>query len=420
MKQIFTLGLIMGLSLALHAQDLEKRHSFAKAYFGIDMLFTPDYGSSTFLNAEGQTTSFERSGFLTPAFNFGGTHFWGYADFFVSITTSPLSLGEDAVPHSTRYGAQTGFRIYPFPLRDHQLRPYAGYKFSPIRYRQETPTGEKYQITQTRSAFDLGLGYRRPGLYAYLSYNRLLNPNLDIHISRDNTASTRLPDHFFSLGLNLMLETTAGSFTPAAQKMNALLNERSQLGLFFGVGPSSAFPTQDSPYHEENYPFLDQRAMPAIFPDFVLGYHFSRPDIVLATSFRPIRQRREAYSFEQTLRRNSLVLEGYKFLFDYHGFAPFLGLGMSWESLRLQERDGETAITDIRQQLATPSIVFGWDIRPGKKGDYWMLRTNLRYSPWLQFEHRGAAISLQQLEFNFIQFVYYPQRARKQREFAAN
>lgn len=57
-------------------------------------------------------------------------------------------------------------------------------------------------------------------------------------------------------------------------------------------------------------------------------------------------------------------------------------------------------------------LVFGWDIRPSEKGDWWLLRTNLRLPPQLAVQHDEQTWSLKHLEFNFIQFVLYPQRKK--------
>ena len=58
----------------------------------------------------------------------------------------------------------------------------------------------------------------------------------------------------------------------------------------------------------------------------------------------------------------------------------------------------------------SPNIVFGWDIRPSEFGDWWILRTNLRYFPQLKINKGANYLSLQHLEFNFIQLVIYPQK----------
>lgn len=184
-------------------------------------------------------------------------------------------------------------------------------------------------------------------------------------------------------------------------------------GFFLGAGPSSPFPTNSSNYINEFFPFLDDKALPSIFPDVGIGYHFSKTDLVTAISFRPMQQNRKAYGFDQTIKRKSIIIETYKFLTDYHGFAPYVGLGFSYENLKLIEFDNLIKRADITENKISAALVFGWDIRPSKKGDWWILRTNLRYTPFLNIEHQTKKLSLQHIEFNFIQFVFYPHRFKR-------
>ena len=160
--------------------------------------------------------------------------------------------------------------------------------------------------------------------------------------------------------------------------------------------------------------------MPSIFPEVTAGYHFSKSEFAISVNFRPIRQVRNAFAFKQTIERNSLGVEIYKFLFDYHGFAPFIGAGALHEKITLNEVDNGSEITNEKITTTTPSIIFGWDIRPGRRADIWLLRTNLRYSPALTITQNNSKLSLQYLEFNFIQFVVYPQRIKKYRAMTAS
>ena len=109
----------------------------------------------------------------------------------------------------------------------------------------------------------------------------------------------------------------------------------------------------------------------------------------------------------------SINLETYKFFGDYHGFVPYLGFGLSHENIKISESDNGTNTPNSTHNTFSPNIVFGWDIRPSVKGDWWILRTNLRYFPFLDFDRHGKKLSLQHLEFNFIQFIFYPQRLKK-------
>ncbi len=418
MKPILTPFLFIAFfSLSLQAQTIGEQYEFAQTYFGIDLLTAPAYQDGIFLNEEGGQEPFNRSAFLTPAINFGGLHFWGFADIYISITTQARNLGDQAVGTEVDYGVFTGFRLYPWRLQRNSIRPYAGYKFSPIRYRQENLEGEKAVTTQVRSILDLGIGYRSAKWYTYLAYNWLPNTNTSIPLDRETIFPSSLPKGFFNIGINYSFDATEGSDSPSSLYFGERFDKVNEKGWYFGIGPSSAFPTKNSSYLEVYYPFLDQRAMPLLFPDISGGYHFTHSNWLINLAFRPITQKREAFDFEQRVRRNALSLEAVKELFDYNGFVPFLGAGVSWEHLRMQEKDEGIEITDIREQQFSPILTFGWDIRSRSQADPWLLRTNLRWSPFLKLEHRGESLSLQQLEFNFIQLIIYPQRIKSYKNY---
>jgi hypothetical protein len=261
--------------------------------------------------------------------------------------------------------------------------------------------------------FDVGRGYQTAKLYAFAAYAYTSNPSTQIHLSRQVEARSSYPAHAFLLGVNLMVETTEGSFGQRAQQLDSLLNRHNKYGLFLALGPSSAFPTRSSAYLRENRPFLDDLAMPAIFPDISVGYHFTRQDFALALSYRPIRQIREAFQFTQYLRSQQLSFDAYKFLFDYHGFVPFVGGGIGYGFTQLTEEDFGARVLSLAHRAWYPSFLFGWDIRPGKKADTWLLRTNLRYAPTRELMVNGKPLSFQFLEFNFIQLVIFPQKIGK-------
>lgn len=410
MKNLITavlMFLTIGISLG---QGTNKRLSFAKSYYGLDINYVPNYGESQFLNESGNLEDFTRSGFVNPAINIGATHFWGFADFYVSITTGNISTSEEKVKTATNFGAFTGMRIYPLQLTNNKLRPYVGYKFSPFRYLQENIDGISSKTTKVQSVFDAGIGYRLPSFYMYLGYNYVMSNEVESYVSRTQKVETTLPRHFFNVGINFMLETTQGTNNPFNNKLNELLSADNLNGFFWGIGPSAAFSLNNSSYNRENHPFLDDKTMAMTFPDISLGYHFTKYDIVTSLAYRPIVQVREALDFKQRVGRNSLALEAYKVIGDYHGFAPYVGAGVGFEHLTLKEEDENVEITNLTETQITPVITFGWDIRPARKGDFWVLKTNLRYSPLLKLPVEGQELSLEQLEFNFIQFVFYPQR----------
>lgn len=256
-----------------------------------------------------------------------------------------------------------------------------------------------------------------PKFYFYAGYNRVLNPETDIYISRIAKAKTALPNHFFSVGINWMLETTNAANTPVNHHFNEKFSKSNKNGLFFGIAPSTAFQIGSSNYNKELRPFLDVYSQSNIFPELSMGYHFTKLDFTTSLAFRSIKQNREAFRFSQEVNRRSFALEGYKFFGDYYGFVPFIGGGLSYENLALKEIDNGLEITNIFQNKIATVIAFGWDIRPSKAGNWWLLRTILRYTPNLNIEHLNKSLSIQHLEFNFIQFVIYPQRLKKHKNY---
>lgn len=398
---------------SIFAQDWEKRHQFAKTYVGISQFIVHDLSPGKFIDNEGGIGSFEKSGFISPAINIGATHFWGHADLYVSINTTDIKFKKDALENSYRLGTFTGLRIYPLPSRENTIRPYFGYKFSPFRYKQGNILNQEYKRTQVKSVFDLGLGIQLPNFYFTLEYGRVVNPGFDTYLSRTMTNNDKFPSNLFQLGLNYTIETTKAASTPENKAANELFSKTNKWGLFFSAGPSSAFPLISSEYVNDSFPFLDDKSFPTIFPDLAVGYHFTKLDLITALSFRPMLQRRKAYGFEQEIGRKSFNLEAYKFLFDYHGFVPYVGLGLGFESIQINESDQGRKLPSLSINKISPNLVFGWDIRPSVKGDWWVLRTNLRYFPLLNIERKNRKLSLQHLEFNFIQFVFYPQKRKK-------
>ncbi|WP_156152583.1 hypothetical protein [Flammeovirga sp. OC4] len=297
--------------------------------------------------------------------------------------------------------------------KERSIRPYLGYKFSPFRYKQEDLSEQQFAYTQVKSVFDIGIGVQLPKFYLTLEYSRVMNTSFETYLSRSVKSVDHFPSQTFQVGLNYSIETTKSASNESNRKLNKTLSSSNKWGIFLALGPSSAFPTASSSYVTDLYPFLDDKAFPSIFADIAIGYHFTKWDLVTAVAFRQMSQKRSAYELDLNIKRKSINFEAYKFIADYHGFAPYIGLGVSYEDIALHENNNSEEQPSQHLSTFTPNLVFGWDIRPSEKGDWWVLRTNLRYFPLLELERQQKSLSLQFIEFNFIQFVFYPQRLRK-------
>ena len=401
------------------AQDWEHRHAFAKSYFGLSFIGAPAMAEGLLVD-EDVVTPFGRSAFLSPAVNIGATHFWGHADFYVSINTVPIKLGDDEVKNSIHMGTFTGLRVYPWAVGEGQgAKPYLGYKFSPWRYRQGDTPELSYKKTCIKGMVDAGLGWATSWGYFTLEGTKLLNPDFEVSLTTTGGPSPdRWPGWTVGLGLNVSLETTSVASNPVNKQLNQELREHNRRGLFLAAGPSSAFPVVTSDAVTEVYPYLDDSSFPAIFPDLAVGYHFTKADALVAVSQRRMVQRRSAYNRALDIQRESTVLEAYKFMGDYHGFVPYVGIGLGMERMDLETREGDIVVSKDTYEDMPWYFVFGWDIRPSEHGDWWVLRTNLRIPPQLELHHADHTLSLQHLEFNFIQLVVYPQRWKCARDLA--
>ena len=97
-------------------------------------------------------------------------------------------------------------------------------------------------------------------------------------------------------------------------------------------------------------------------------------------------------------------------MFDYHGFVPFIGPAISYETLTFEESFEGATTYNIAENKLGYGLTFGWDIRPNRIQS-WILRTNLRWYPNLSVAVTSdSEVSFDNLEFNFIQLIIYPNR----------
>ena len=148
---------------------------------------------------------------------------------------------------------------------------------------------------------------------------------------------------------------------------------------------------------------MQQKLTSANYFDIALGYHFNKANLFAAISYRNPTYKTEGFGSNQTIKKSSLSLEVNKFLTDYSGFAPFIGINVAYDKL-----DYEQNVDGIKKQLTftnaiEPGITLGWDIVPGKTNEALILRTNLRWYPFSKFKLKGENFNFSQLEYNLIQ-----------------
>ncbi|MEX0967188.1 MAG: hypothetical protein WD077_08110 [Bacteroidia bacterium] len=394
------------------------QYSFAQTYFGAGAQYLPGSGSTTIRDGSA-TETVRLPGKLTPYLDMGGMHFWGRADFYVSFFLPGVELPGKTAATNLSTGIMTGARYYPIKIRQNSFRPFAGINWSSISYQQQNknPTEEGPLLNRQILGVEGGISYIT-GKYRIIEASLLWLPrdSWDYPTGRNEFVRLNFPPVGMALKYKYLLDFTrhAGSETSRAiqQQLKAKYESRNALSAFsFGIGVSSSFPISRSPFLQTERPYLMAPLPITVFPDIAVGYYFRKPDLALRLAFRPMRFYQEAYGLRHELKRKALSLEAFKFLWDYKGFVPFAGAGANFETIQLKEKDFGNTVTHIREEKISYSIVAGWDIRPTDV-EWFILRTNVRYTPALSIKSLGKSYFLDHLELNFIQLVLYPQRMK--------
>jgi len=361
------------------------RHRFAQMTLGADARTMPASGSSV------------ADALHEMRFIIGGTHFWGHADFFVAIPVR--RLGDS--PFRTR--VETGARYYPWRLTRGALRPWLGASLMSVAYEQ----GDGPTQGRVRWPVSAGLTYQTGDHLFTLGVGAV-----DYAARYPDSPTTSVPIEMhprsFSIGYTRVFDTTLGAEADwasgaTAARVEQRLADGSLGGLTVGIGPSSAFFPRESE-HLREVGFAGQHRNARVFADLGVGYHFPRPDIHVGVAYRQNSSDVGAYGYAHDASRRAITLEAFKFLFDYHGFVPYIGPHLSHEQLSVRGSVRGDA------SLWRPGVTFGWDIRPDRL-QAMILRTNLRYTPNLNVAVTGGRnVALDQVEFNFIQFVIFPRR----------
>lgn len=415
MKRISTSTLVLLAFLASFSQPYsdgrKTRHRFAQLTVGGDIAMYPNLGSTSFLNTDGSLVERTIPTQFTPRMWIGGLHFWGHADFGITIPFGGIKIGKDE-GLETFYdpGVETIAKWYPWAVTRDKIRPYLGFSAQPMSYRLQTGDTQDlmgpwtWRITTPLLA---GLTWMKgnhlweAGVSANLFQNDIQYP-----VSPTRLSTTQLPPIALSFGYKFMLDTTVGA---EASWENGNTEKRttelgtSLNGWFVGVGPSTSWLIGPSAAIA-GFPAVKTPAVEGVFVDIVAGYYWHKPDLNLNLAYRSINSTVDAYGLTYEASRRSLGIECTKYFADYHGFAPFIGPIISYENLSASLNSDNPV--DESWNGIRAGITAGWDIRPNRLQGFY-LRTNLRYFPGLGLDvENGSRISFQQLEVNFIQFVW--------------
>lgn len=381
------------------------RHRFAQLNAGFEFRNFPAGNSqSSLLNNSGVLETYQLKNRSQGRLIIGGIHFWGHADFFISLPIVPIGKSE------FNAGVETGARYFPWRIEHNKVRPYMGVSLLRTEFKQ----GDGVKLIRFRYPALAGLvfNFRNNLLEAGGGY--IFKNSFTYFNTTSSTVHVKVPDFWISIGFKLMIETTLSAENDwksgrTKQLTDTLASKGKLNGLTFAIGPSSAFYIRPGSHNKDAHPYIDEHRS-SVFPEYGIGYYFYKPDLQFNLSYRSNKSEIHAFGFSQEAKRRALTFEAFKFIFDYHGFAFFTGACASFENLYVIEKDDKNYSETLSYSGIKPAIVFGWDIRPNCLQTFY-LRTNLRYFPNLNVKMSDSKnVSFDQLEFNFIQLVIFPGR----------
>lgn len=378
------------------------RHRFAQMTLGMDSKISLGNNAHSYrINEQNEIVKFDLDNQYSSRLIIGGTHFWGHADFYIAIPI--VNWNKSGFSE----GVETGFRYFPWQIRNKKIRPFIGTAFLRNIYNQDEGAdlaSYKYPLTgglvynRGNHLFEIGAGYNFDNKDNY-------------YISTMQQTPLNMQNYWISVGYKWMIETTLSAEkdwkSGRTQAITDTLAKYKKLNrMTLSVGPSSAFYLKKSNFLTDQVPYAAQHTA-SIFPELGVGYYWHNPDIQVQLVYRQNKSELDAYDFKQTAERKALTAEAYKFVGDYHGFAPFVGVALSYEQLTV-DQSGAGLASNNSFEGVKPGITVGWDIRPNRIQSFY-LRTHLRYFPNLDVTmNNQQSISLDQLEFNFIELVIFP------------
>jgi len=406
-------------------EALKRRTDFAKMYVGIDAFRTTGGTTQFANNGSLQTAPF--NGTTSARILLGATHFWGHADLYIAIPVLNRQSAQNypAGLRATNYseGIETGLRVFPWAIEAGKLRPFVGVSFKGISFAQvSNDINPDYRTVPSVSAIvfpvQAGLWYAGKRWLVQAGANYQPRTDFQYPISRTNVGQLAVSPWSFNVGVSRWFNTNGWMASQAGVKYMAKtrkLAARNRLSSWYvGLGPSASFEISKSEYVKEKHPYLNQGSPGGLLPDITAGRYFGKADLNVGISYRKLTSSSSGYNTRLDYRRSSYMIEAYKFLGDYHGFVPFVGPTLAYEDLTFIDTDGNRSQTFQRGKIGV-GLIFGWDIRLSR-AERWLLRTNLRYTPNLHLNADDKKVAFDQMEFNFIQFVWFVGRGRALRE----
>jgi hypothetical protein len=411
-----------------------ERDAFALTTIGVEVsAFTPAASRWPFPSSNQRFQLLEAPRLGQQDLYIGALHFFGHADIFVSFPLVSLSASTlDGRSVSLDHSVAAGAKLYPWALRPGTLRPYVSTGFMTRTFEITdggSPDANVGRLSHPVLPVGAGLAWRTPfGLVAdaqvqYVPGSASIGTGI-VPRPLHEPSGPYLRERIDLSGIRVVAglkwsrhlgATAAPGYREAkARGLQARIDNGSISGVNVALGPSTRLFNNTSAYFSDRRPYLREQYDSSLFPHASVGFYAFAPDAEVRLAYRKITSDASAFGARLETQQSGLFLEALKFFdLDLYGFVPFVGAGVGYGRLRATDHASENNVT-ARDSVWMLSIPFGWDIRPNP-ASAWLVRTNLRWVPRARIDFPGAGVGLDLggLEFDFIQFVLFPERLFK-------
>lgn len=372
----------------------------------------------TYLDETGlkNTTWFEQQ--HTYAITLGNWHANGHVESYAVIPFN-IRTRSQKVPAKVmakwESGLGFGARFYPISVSESKFSPFLGYSVHAMKYTQSTITGATFTQTHCFSELEGGFILKTRYLNVWASVFGALDRELEVPLSRSESATVGL----WPFGLQLGLTTTLFKLPEIQELTQPLSPEIRKMrlhGFNLGVGMSTAFPDRESRFIREWRPWLDQSPTSDLFPNFSLGYRFDVSCLEWSLSFGNTRQTRVADGYLLDLHHRVSTMELNYFIPKIKNWSPYFGLGLSYHDIQVIESDHGQSISNDHFNTYPLLFTLGCEWSSPSSSRWWVLSSRIRYFPWLRLNLRTAPMAGRQplvpgnLQITILHLSYYPLR----------
>ena len=403
-KKLYKFYILLLFPFFIYCQEdsLNKKVGFTQTSIGLS-LQTINGGNSSYIENDIHK-DFNFYTQIIPTIYIGGMYLWGHVEMY--FNTPLINL----IPHKTHNLTYTfkqtddlGIKIYPWKLKQNSIKPYFGFAISEISYQQSLNSIELSGVDYQKIGIPIlfGISFTTKKRIFEFSTKLNLNSKLDYYISKTEVTKVNIPKIMFAINYKFYydLEKKLDIMDDKLFKKHKKINS-----FYISLGPSSSYFLKNSNYNNSKS-FLNKHLKTNTFIEYNIGYHFQKTNSNINISYRKSNSTLSAYGSSQSYIRQSATIEAFKYLFTFKGFSPFLGGNVSFDNIRVIDKDNVTTYLDIKRKLINSGLTLGIDIKIEELKNI-NLRSVIRYYPFIKINSNNNNFPLQQLEINFIQIMY--------------